>query len=234
MKLLKITLAATALALLITPVHAATLIDFADLPLTQLDFSQNFTLRKFDSSLGTLTNITLTVRADINATATATNPNSTIRRVRTLGAEVVVNVKGPETDAADLDDITAQATVRASQNFGTPGLQVDQGSPLIVTGLTNSVSQISSVAPSDFNFYIGTGGQTLTLNAFADSASAFGSGTTGMQYSADGSAGGRVTIEYTYTPSAAVVAPEPGSLALLLTGMGGSVGIVARRKKLAR
>jgi hypothetical protein len=65
--------------------------------------------------------------------------------------------------------------------------------------------------------YEGSGSQTFNLT-FAAGAGTFGGTGTGLFFGGTATAGGFVSVTYTYTPFAV---PEPASMALLGIGMAG-------------
>jgi hypothetical protein len=177
----------------------------------------SFTLNSFDSTLGALTDITLTTTTNItpqvqlinftNATQSFTNAQSTTNFQLTVPGQVV--------------------TASASTGVISSGVVIPP--PFFVTTFSGSpVSQTQTIhlASAIWNNYLGVNPLSLqaVLSNFKSSAS-FASGTLGV--GGNGLANGAVTIAYTYN---AVPTPLPAAAWLLGSGLLGLVGMRRKQK----
>lgn len=188
-----------------TPVEGATLA-----PSYQYDFSLN----KFDTSLGTLTGVELQQVTSIVPEIQIYNITGGTLPFDSASTHAPISFAGPDgTSSLVAADYTIGAnTVSSLETIFSPAL------PTIVTGSVN-------VQPANFASYEGTGTANFTTTFEANSSS-ITTGAPGGTIFVGGSmiAGGSFAVTYTYTP-----VPEPSTIALLATGLISLLGYARRR-----
>jgi hypothetical protein len=183
------------------------------------NFNNPLTFDKFDTSLGTLTDVTISMTAVgygiliVNNTA-----NSKDYNFYNGFASVPVNVVGP-------GGVTISTTLTATGMSGTasPGLTS-------FNGVSGNYDASGHVLSADWGSYSGLGAGTFTLNALVAGGTFGGSqtenGNSFLFFGGSEHVNGTVTVTYTYTG-----VPDGGLTAMLL-GMGMlGLGCVRRMAK---
>ena len=179
---------------------------------------------KFDTSLGTLTGVTISMTATGYGTLTVQNTSGNSVSFYNAHADVPVLVEGP-------DGLTISTTLQ-SGNFGTPGSRVD-APPNVTTsynGSSGTLSALGSVLSGNLSLYSGLGGGLFDVTASPGDASSSGTETGGghgyLLFGASETVSGTVKVEFTYT------AVPDGGLTAMLLGMGMlALGTVRRMVK---
>lgn len=229
---------------------AATLTQQWDTGLNTTNFSMNHTFSQFDTSLGTLNSVTITLNGLVERDILFQNlsPNSGASLTVAAGAwSSQLNLTGP--DGAALTAAGSNALISLSTKpYGGEGsaTAVDNGNGTTTIAGTTFQNQhlgIVSGGPGPFTdiatYYktsgLATQAETLTsgLGLF-EGTSTFNT-TTSLGYSATGGnnytafqtwADGNVRVSYNYTP-----VPIPAALWLLGSGLAGLAGLGARRQR---
>ncbi len=173
--------------------------------------NDSFNLSAFDPSLGTLTGVALTLNLAATASPTVLNFSGGAASF-TVSTVFPTTLTGP--DGTSISATTASGSLSGAVN-------PVQFSLTTVSGLEVDQSVSASAPAPHFASYEGT--TPLAFNLVAPSGAGFStsgvetSGTATLDFGGNGSVGGSVSVDYTYT--AAV--PEPSSWALGLIAIGG-------------
>jgi hypothetical protein len=192
--------------------------------------SQYISLAKFDSSLGVLNSVTLTLYADADSYGTITNNSGSGLRVNQWDAYLRVELLTPGAISVPATELTPDL------------LRVDA---LLVSLIPNSTVNVNgqvsypnhtTVAPTssttytsgtnDLSEYIGIGNIVFPLFTTTRTLSDLTGGNLDLTQTTNARAG--VTIEYDYTPGRQT--PEPATAVLLGTALVG-ISVFRRRRR---
>jgi len=184
---------------------------------TVVPFSHNFTFNLFDSTLGTLDQVTLSLSTTITAEVDIFNSTAVNQAYTNATASIPVTLTAP-------DAVTETATGVAGPVSGvaTPGFNSQ-------TGLPASANTSQNIPMADWGFYEGVGPMTGNLNAAAATGTYSGNANPGVFFGGSAVAGATITITYFYQPAGSI--PEPGATTFLAAGVLGSLGMVLRRRR---
>ncbi len=213
-------ISALAFAALAGSAMAATSTNSSSFTSSAAPFTKNLTLNAFDSSLGTLTAITLTLDSTsaANIRINDTDPsNSYVVDTATGSVQLTLNgLNGSNHSLTVSNSITSQLV--------HPGLNT-------FTGAFNPYSESINVSSGDFSLYTTSSAPTFVVSAVAGSASASGNSSTDpgfLFYNASATAAGTATVTYTYTP-----VPEPSTYAGFGAALVGIAGMARSRRRKA-
>ncbi|MEG3437334.1 choice-of-anchor E domain-containing protein [Pannus brasiliensis CCIBt3594] len=181
------------------------------------DIDQTGSLNKFDTGLGTLTQVSLTVTGEYLQSFTANNSSAQTQNARVISAiDLIYSIVGGPALSSD--------TLTFSANTGflsyAPGETKSFG-PFAANDFIN----VTFTAPADLAFFSGLG--TFDVNCFSASGTTITGGGGNINTTQDTTAACGASVEYTYT-AAPVGTPEP-TMVLGLLAVGGA-GAFARRK----
>jgi hypothetical protein len=186
-----------------------------------IPFSSAFTVQKFDSNLGSLTGISLTLSSNITARidvwSNLAAPASFSNAFATFA--VTVTAQSPDTTSVSATPSASLASGVALPSM--PGSYINT-----FAGLTASASNTTAVVPANWAYYVGLGGGAATFTASAGNGSYGGTSPFGLFFSGSGLADGIFSVRYDYALPTAV--PLPGSLGMLAAALG-LTGLYVRR-----
>ncbi len=180
------------------------------------DWSGLLTFPQFNPSLGTLTEVDLTLSGGLSTTLTITNNSDS---PSTGNADTLVKVF-----AQDVGNNLASPAVdlfSPSYNYSLPG-----GDSIGSGLLTNTGGAYDAYTnPTILGEFTGYSTLSLTASTFTETQLSNTGGNTDASQVTDASFTGTVTYQYTPTPT-----PEPSTLALLGVGSVGLLGYGWRRR----
>ena len=184
------------------------------IPDTKTDWTSALDFPKFDSTLGVLNTVELSITGEIKTTLTVTN-NASSASDGNAKTHVTITVRDPLTLLTVMPDIY-------SPPFGytlPPNTSTTSG--LLTKSETKDGSWTAAAILTEFT---GTGNISLSAVTFTETVLVNNGGNTFASQVTDANATGLVT--YYYTP-----VPEPSGIMALLTGVGGLLGMAFRRRR---
>ena len=209
-------IAAIAALTLATSAQAGVITSTAALNLETTEINQSLSLNQFDSSLGTLTGVDITLFGQGVSAATVQN---TAAQAQTFKFESTLDLL-----------------------FSGPALSSVVSIPLFATGFVNIASQATldlgsvnlsdqatvSIAAADFAAFVGAGTIGLGCQSFVSNTQTGGGGNIVVTQNTQAGCGAQVTYTFADAPPPSSV-PEPGTLAMAGLGLLG-LGAMRRRK----
>jgi len=189
-------------------------------PPTDAPFSAPLIFNSFNTSLGTLTAVTIIVTENATVTASVINltpggATGTYSGVSTTGA---TSIQGPDGTTVSTSFSTAPASGSITGAFATKQVGSATGGGSTTSNLASSMFGAYE-GPTSFQYVVDANGSVTTTGTST-------SGVVGFFGTANIS--GSVEIDYTYTPRAI---PEPASFVMVALGLGGIVAVRRFRRR---
>lgn len=213
MKLTTITFFYSALAVVFfSGINSASALDTESFsstaPPTQFPFTYTLTLPAFNTDLGTLEVVDLSIQADTTADVKIYNTLPNAQAFTHAQANIATTVTDPDGNILSVTDLAEVPNAVAA-----PGLNDFPG--IVGTG-TASVD----ISPLDFDAWENNQGQMVILNLSADDGTFSGNAAPGVFFGGVAIVDVSTTITYTYEPGQIAAVPEPSTWVLLLGGLG--------------
>ena len=199
--------------------RAQVIVQTFTVPQQAVSFAQNVTFNKFDTTLGVLNSITLSLSTSVTAEIDVFNFSNKAQTFTNATASVPVKITGPD---GSTFTVTSVAGPISGSVTSLVGVTPYAGNTATATG--NSV-----ILPANFGQYQGFGGGNLTVNFQGQNGTYSGSAGSNVFFGGSATAGGTLTLTYNYTKIQPI--PEPGAATFLAAGVLGSVGMVIRRRR---
>ncbi len=180
---------------------------------TPIPFTTAFTLMSFDSTLGTLTGVTITLTDNTSPVLMVANISSDSESFTDGSVSI------PFTVSVDGLSLAATATGSVASGIANPGMNYYSVAPF-------SGSTSTNVSSANFAYFEAPGGTPLSFTAATGRGTYSGTGAAALLFGGDGSTGGTTTVVYSY---ASTLTPEPALFGSLGFGLLGLV-LVARKR----
>ncbi len=183
-------------------------------------FSTTFSLKLFDSSLGTLNGVSFSLLSHVTGSIDVINILSTPQAFTDAFARIPVKVTSSTLDATS---VTATYITMLASGTALSGVLVNS-----FPGVTGTASNSVSVLSADIAKYVRLGGGDAMFTAATTGANFGGTSVPGVFFGGSAVADAKFTIQYDYSPVSAV--PVPAAALLFGSGLM-SLGAAWRRKR---
>jgi len=193
-------------------------VTYTDSP-SNIPFTDNFSLPKFDVSDGTLTAVSITLAATTSGEVDVFNNTSITQNYTNASAYIPLSVTGPGNTTLSLL-LTSSGVNGTVAPFSLASTAISPVTGSDTVALTN-----------DLSIWEGSTGQTIPLSlSFAGDGTYGGTGPLQVYFGGDAVGSATATITYTFT-NPGMVAPEPDTILLVAIALGFlALGRPARRK----
>jgi hypothetical protein len=182
-------------------------------------FTDNFTLPTFDTTLGTLTGVSLSLSGDFDADVSILNTLGSPQPYANANGSIPLVGTGPSGTT-----FTDTETVGPFSGIAVPGTT-------FIPTASEAVNDTVTIPSGQFNLYETPGGLPADFSFALNTSTFTGNPNPGVSFSGDAEADGVTTVTYTYTATTTTSTPEPASLALLGFGL---IGLSAFRRRKAK
>ena len=193
-----------------------------DIPMAATGWTQDIVLPQFNTALGTLNSITLSLNGSILGSFRFENTGSS-SGTPTLTTSSLLTIKRLDGTTLLEANPVASITETVGPYDGITNFEGTSGRTYNNQPASDSVVLNLLPSSSDFSLFTGTGNLTLPVST-SGSSWVTGGGNLAVLFLCDTGASG--TVIYDYTP-----VPEPSGIIAMLAGLTGLAGVVARRRK---
>ena len=188
-------------------------------------FTLSVNLPTFDTGLGTLTGVQLTLTTNASVQEFVINLGTAATYSNAIGSSTVT--------VTDPNNAVTTAVAQTTGYTGTLGPGVLSGAsstnPMFVATPTLIAASSTVAIPTvDFSTYEGAGVGSVTFQVAATNGGSGSSTGSSTAFGASSSSYGTLAVTYTYSP---VPVPEPSSVALLGLGVGAIVTVGRARRR---
>ncbi len=172
------------------------------------DLPASLTLEKFNTALGHLTDIELTLTSDVNLQAQVFNASGATASFTGAQASATLTLNAPGSVAPTLTLSTAPFSDSVAAGASAAGPQT-----------LLSASDAMAISPANFSAYEYSGGASSSLSAdLTGTPSYFGNGPAGLFFGGSASTYGTVEVQYQYSSNVPDVGAPLAEVGLLLCG----------------
>lgn len=186
-------------------------------PTQDMPISDPFTLPDFNTNLGTLEGINLTLSATATGDIIVFNNSNKSASLSNASVTLPTSLTGPGSTLIN-------ATLSASLPSGTamPGFNC-------YAGMTDTVTELATVSSSDFTLWENQSDGKINLTYSTGNGSYSGTGPLNTLFFGGSATGGETTtLTYTYLKNTYQAAPEPSNVALFGIAIGAFALLLAR------
>ncbi|MCC6263965.1 MAG: PEP-CTERM sorting domain-containing protein [Bryobacterales bacterium] len=190
-------------------------------PGDKTSYISSILLPQFNSGLGTLTGVAITVDTQINRSGSMVNNGSTAATLSYFYGTTQISISGEGVNHTQ----SATGAFTAGETFNSVAAN---GGTVVITSLQEY--DLANVFNSgNLSVFIGSGTVAYAVNAVSNLGTICGSGNCATNI--DTRMGGQMTVTYTYEPDTNEV-PEPASFAMVGLGVL-ALGMIGRRRFMA-
>jgi hypothetical protein len=168
-------------------------------------FSAPLTFTKFNTQLGTLTGISITLNLTGTVTSQVHSTSSQAQTFTGASSTSTVTATGPDLTVISASLLTTPATGTIGAN-STMTIGTDGG----------TVGSSSTLASYNFSPYESIGAGNFVINAVGHMTNGGSTNSSNVSIFGNSTVGGSLTLSYTYTPAV----PAPASLGMVILGLG--------------
>lgn len=190
-------------------------------PGDQTSYVSNILLPQFNSALGTLTGVQITVDTQINRSGSMTNNGSTAADLSYFYGATQISISGEGVSHTQ----SASGAFTAGESFS--GVAASGGTVNIASLQEYDLGNLFNAG--NLSAFIGSGSVSYAVNAVSNLFTSCGSGNCATNIITR--MGGQMTVTYTYEPDTNEV-PEPASFAMVGLGVL-ALGMIGRRRSSA-
>jgi len=191
----------------------------------------------FNSTLGTLTGVTLELVTTDTVTSEVFNFSGSAQSVTNASAKFPLTIYGPPTTVSPPYDLTTYLSTTTITAGPYTGIAAEGGPDVLGSASGNTDSGVVVVPSSDWpaNWETPGGGSSSTDLVFASGSGSYtGNANSGVFFGGVASVSGSFTLIYTYQPNLSFGTPEPGAWALLMASASVSLAGLRRRRRMTK